>query len=62
MSSEISTDMHELLLHLVHIKLLYQQLINKFYIVDSHLKLFKYNTLLLPDNRILKKIKKEKKK
>ena len=57
MSSVISTDMHELLLHLVHIKLLYHQLVNKYYIVDSYLKLFKYNHLILPKSKIENKKK-----
>jgi hypothetical protein len=62
MSSVISTDMQELLLHLVHIKLLYGQLINRYYIVDPNLKLFKYNQLLLPKNKVENKKKKIKNK
>lgn len=36
MSSIISSDVHELLLHLLHIKSLYLQIINKYYFVDNN--------------------------
>ena len=37
MSSLISSDIHELLLHILRIKDLYFQVINRYYIVDSNL-------------------------
>jgi len=42
LSFDISTDIYELLLHLVHIKYIYNELINRCYIVDLKLKVIKY--------------------
>jgi hypothetical protein len=38
MSSVISTDVHELLLHLVKIKFMYSQLVNRYYVVHPLIK------------------------
>ena len=42
MSSDISADLHELLLHLVRIKYIYNELINRYYVVDTKFKVIKY--------------------
>jgi hypothetical protein len=52
-SSEISADLHELLLHLVKIKYLYNELINRYYIINPYLNRFRYNYPLLPLDKII---------
>lgn len=42
LSSFFSSDIHELLLHLLRLKYLYYQLINRYYIVPSKLNILKY--------------------
>ena len=48
MSSEISADIHELLLHLIHIKNLYNELINRYYIVNPYINNINKNYLFKP--------------
>lgn len=59
-SSLVSTDVHELLLHLVRIKNLYTQLINRYYIVNSRLAKIKHNYNLINLKERLKWKKKKK--
>jgi hypothetical protein len=47
-SSVISTDVHELLLHLVRIKGLYSQLINRYFVVKPIVRKVQYDYLLFP--------------
>ena len=68
MSSIISTDLHELLLHLVKIKYLYNELINRYYNINPYINTIKNEFLLKPldediknSNRTKYKIKKIKK-
>jgi hypothetical protein len=57
-SSLVSTDVHELLLHLVRIKDLYTQLINRYYVVNSRLAKIKHNYNLIDLKERLKRKKK----
>lgn len=50
LSSLFSSDIHELLLHLLRVKYLYTQLINRFYLVHSKLASLKYKWLLYHGN------------
>jgi hypothetical protein len=57
MSSVISTDVHELLLHLVKIKFLYSQLVNRYYAVNPLINRVKNNYLLFPLKKRFRKVK-----
>jgi hypothetical protein len=53
-SSLVSTDVHELLLHLVRIKNIYTQLINRYYVVNRKLANIKHNYNLIDLSERLK--------
>jgi hypothetical protein len=53
-SSVISTDVHELLLHLVRIKTLYMQLITRYYAIHPYFNTIKNQYLLKSVNQIYK--------
>jgi hypothetical protein len=61
-SSIFSTDLRELLLHLVRIKFLYLQLINRFYIVNPYFNYIKNNYIIKSVNQKVNIYKKRKKK
>jgi hypothetical protein len=50
-SSIFSTDLRELLLHLVRIKFLYSQLINRFYVVNPYFNYIKNNYMIKSPNQ-----------
>jgi len=56
LSSDISADIHELLLHLVRIKYIYNELINRYYIVDPKLKVINYKFGELNNDILINKL------
>jgi len=61
-SSVFSTDLRELLLHLVKIKYIYSQLINRFYIVNPYFIYIKNNYIIKSPNKNIIRRKKRKNK